>query len=127
MAVHPNIAVLDRFYELFTGGEIADLLMADAFVHVGGDNALSGMHQGRQAAVECLNKYRSAATDGIELDIHDLLTNDDHGLAIVRVTARRDHETYDEWETHVFELVDGAIAGVFVYWNDPGPADEFFA
>ena len=123
---HPNIAVLARFYELFADGEISPLLTEDAFVHVGGGNALSGMHQGRRAAVECLGKYRANAADGIETEIHDILANDHHGLAIVRVGARRHDVTYDEWETHVFELVDGSIAGIFVYWNDPGPADEFF-
>jgi hypothetical protein len=59
--------------------------------------------------------------------MHDILANDDHGMAIVNVIARRGDATYDEWETHVFEIVDGEVAGIFIYWNDPAPADAFFA
>lgn len=126
MTSHPNEAVLARFYEQFPGGDLAPLITEDAFALIGGSNALSGHHQGRRDTVASLAAYRAAAPDGIELDIHDILANDDHGLAIVRVTARQGDAIYDEWETHVFELDNGAIAGIFVYWNDPTPADAFF-
>ena len=127
MTAHSNEAVLARFYELFADGKADELLADDAFAHIGGANALSGLHRGKEATASVLARVRATAPDGIELDIHDILANDDHGMAIVRVTAHRGASIYDEWETHVFELTDGAVAGIFIYWNDPGPADVFFA
>jgi hypothetical protein len=61
------------------------------------------------------------------LDVHEVLANDHHGLAIVKVTARRGDAHYEEWETHVHELSDGSSAGVFLYWNDIGPAEAYFS
>jgi ketosteroid isomerase-like protein len=126
-AVHPNIAVLAGFYEGFLEDDLAELLAEEAFAIVGGANTLSGTHRGRVAVLALIAAYRGAAADGLDLDVHDILANDDHGMAIVRVVGRRGNATYDEYETHVFEMVDGRIAGLFVYWNDPAPADAFFA
>ena len=126
VAVHPNVEVLAGFYEAFPADDLSELFAEDAFALVGGANALSGTHRDRLAVLGLIKAYRRAAADGLELDVHDILANDDHGMAIVRVEAKRGNSTYDEYETHVFEIVDGLIAGIFVYWNDPAPADAFF-
>ena len=123
---HPNEAMLRAFYEAFPSGDVGSLLAKDVFALVTADHSLSGTHRGRDEFVSVVSGYRSMAPDGLELDLHDVLANDAHGMAIVRVTARRGDDTYDEWETHVFEIEEGAIAGLFVYWNDPAPANAFF-
>lgn len=126
MATHPNIDLLARFYEMLAGGDVSELIAEDAFAFAGGSNDLSGTHRGRDAVVRRLARYRAASPDRFEVDIHDILANDDHGMAIVRIVAERGHVSYDEHETHVFELVEGTIAGIFIYWNDPAPADAFY-
>ena len=126
MVAHPNIDLLARFYEMLAAGDASELIAEDAFAFAGTSNALSGTHRGRDAVVDWLARYRAAAPDRFELDIHDILANDDHGMAIVRVVAERGDASYDEYETHVFELVKGTIAGIFIYWNDPAPADDFY-
>jgi len=125
--MHPNIDMLAGFYEAFPEDDLSGLFSEDTFALVGGSNSLSGTHRGRQAVLGVIESYRKAAADGMELDVHDILANDDHGMAIVRVSASRGDAAYDEYETHVFEIVDGLIAGIFVYWNDPAPADLFFS
>ncbi len=125
---HPHVELLRSAYEAFAGGDmdsLGDLLAHDAFALVGGRNLLSGMHRG---APEVLGLFRTMLelSDVLELDIHDILANDDHGMAIVNVKAARGDLRYEQFETHVFELAESKIEGLFVYWNDPAPADQFF-
>ncbi len=115
------------FYEGSPKDDLSELVDEDAFALIGGNNALSGTHRGKNGVLAAIDSYRRAAADGLELEMHDILANDDHGMAIVRISASRGDTTYDEYETHVFEIVDGLIAGIFVYWNDPAPADLFFS
>ncbi len=122
-----NVALLNSFYAAYEdhdSGRLADLLTEDAFVLF--TAGPSEHHRGREAVVAAFTEIWMQAPDTFDLDIHDILANDHYGLVIVKVTARRGDHQYSEWETHVHELSDGLSAGIFVYWNDPEPANEFF-
>jgi hypothetical protein len=126
---HDNAEMLGRFYSAYEGRDwptMEPLLTEDAFVLVTGSGSLGGTHRGRDRVAAFLEAVWDQAPDGFELDIHDVLANDHHGLVIVEVSARRGDAEYREWETHVHELSDGQSAGFFIYWNDTTPAESFF-
>jgi len=125
---HDNVEMLRRFYAAYEGRDrsaLETLLTDDAFAHVTG-GGLAGIYRGRKQAIGFFAAVWDRAPDGFKLALHDVLANDHHGLAIVRVTARRGDDRYSEWETHVHELTNGSSAGLFIYWNDTAPADAYF-
>lgn len=127
---HANEEMLTGFYAAYAGRDaeaIAGYLTEDAFVLIPGTGPLGGVYRGRTDAVGFFSTVWEQGPDGFDLDLHEVLANDHHGLVIVKVTARRGDARYDEWETHVHELSDGSSAGVFVYWNDIGPAEAYFS
>jgi len=114
-------------YEAQDAAAMASLLTDDAFVLLPGNRGLAGTHRGRDESVGFFSMVWAQAPDGFELDIHEVLANEHHGLVIVRVTAKRGADRYEEWETHVHELNDGSSAGVFIYLNDCTPAELYFS
>ena len=127
---HPNIVLIKSLYEVLEQRDMEAIgrrFVAEPFAHVGGNNALSGMRRGISQVLSLYETMLEWATNELTLHIHDILANDHHGLAILRVRCRRDGLTYDEYETHVYELEEDKIAGLFVYWNDPAPADRYFS
>ncbi len=89
MADHPNVDLARRGYKAFGEGDMAtltELIAEDAVWHVGGNNALSGDHKGRENIFALFAK--SQMTEGtMSIEIHDILANDDHTVVLATVAA----------------------------------------
>lgn len=130
MAEHPGIEVFKQVYEAFTTGDmdrLAELIAPDVVWHVPGTNLISGEYTSREAIFGCFNKIFELSKGTYRPEIHDILANDDHTVALLHATARHGEKTLDQDYAFIFHVRDGQIAETWEAWTE-GPAwNEFWS
>ena len=126
---HPNEDLVRRGYAAFSSADMATLdeLFSDDIVwHAPGRNQLSGDFVGKQAVFATFAKVAELSGGTFALEIHDVLANDTHAVALVRVTGEREGRRLDDNSVQVFHIADGKVTE---QWLNPGDAyanDEFW-
>ena len=130
MADHPNLEAAQTAYAAFGAGDMATLsdLFADDIVwHSAGDNILSGDYVGKDAVFGLFAQLVQETGGSFKNDIHDILANDDHGVALVSSTANRGGKTLDSRAVHVFHMDNGKLVEFWNFPEDPAQVDEFWS
>lgn len=87
-----------------------DSLAEDAVWHVGGTHRLSGDYRGRDAILGYFDTVRRETEDSMRLEPVELIANDRHGAAFLRVTATRQGRQLDTVVADAFRFdEDGRI------------------
>jgi uncharacterized protein len=126
---HPNEDRIRKGYEAFSKGNLPALdefFAEDILWHVGGRNPFSGDYKGRQEVYGFFAKLIEASGGTFKLDVHDILANDHHGVAMVYSQAQREGKTLADNTIHVFELEDGMVKEFWGYPSDMYTADDFW-
>jgi ketosteroid isomerase-like protein len=87
--MHPNEDLLRREYDAFARDDVAsfDGIFADDIVdHVPGHNPFSGDYRGKEAVFEL---FRQDRRDSFRSEIHDILADDRHAVALTVVQGAR--------------------------------------
>lgn len=124
-----NLSVLRDGYQAFASGNMARLgeLLADDIVwHTPGDNAMSGDYRGKDAVLALFGRLSEETGGTFRADVHDLLANDDHGVGLVTVTARRGDRSLTVNDVNVFHLRDGKVTECWIASTDQQAEDEFW-
>lgn len=130
MAEHPNGSLIRRGYEAFTKGDVltlAELFAADTVWHQPGSNPLSGDHQGRDAVLAFLGNLAGLSGGTYKVELHDLLANDDHVVALSRETASRQGKRLDSLSVQVYHVKQGKIVESWSFVQDDPAYDEFWS
>ena len=130
MSDHPNLEAARTGYAAFAAGDMATVgpLLADDVVwHVGGDNPLSGDYTGREEVLGFFGRLMQETDGTFENEIHDMLANDEHGVAIVEARARRNGKSIDDRSVHVFHMSDGQITEFWNISSDQDAWDDFYS
>ncbi len=118
MADHPNAQKLRDTYAAFSSGEIDTVMeqWAPGIVwHVSGSSPLSGDYKGQDEIVGFFGKILELSGGSFQIEVHDVLANDTHAVALVHETGTRDGKSLDMDAAHVFHM------------NDEGKTTEFWA
>ncbi|MDX1619643.1 MAG: nuclear transport factor 2 family protein [Nitriliruptorales bacterium] len=126
---HENEQLIRRGYEAFANGdmETLDEIFADDITwHSPGDNPLAGDFEGKQEVLGVLGKI-GEITDSFSQEIHDVLANDDHAVALVKNRATRGGETFESTAVHVYHVENGQVTSFWNHTYDQAKADAFFS
>lgn len=126
---HPNEDLLRKGYEAFSAGNIQaldDVFAEDILWHVGGRSSLAGDYKGRQEVYGFFGKLAEGTGGTLRLEIHDVLANDHHGVALVHSSGQREGKMLDDNALHVFELEGGKVKEFWGYPGDQYTVDEFW-
>ena len=126
---HPNADLVREGFEAFAAGDVAtlDRLIADdATWHSSGRNPLAGDFVGKAAILESFARVRTQ-TDSFKQDIHAIVADDDHVVALVNATTTRGGKTLEQQQALVFHVADGKATEVWVFPADQYAVDEFWA
>src|SRR5437764_10887147 len=96
--VHPNEQVIRQGFDAFSRGDVdaAKPLMADDVVwHFAGRNPYSGDYAGKDAVQEVFGRRRKETGGSLSFEVHDVLANDDHAVALVSNRAERDGQSLE--------------------------------
>ena len=129
MADHPNVELLRTGYAAYETGdmEVLTKLFADDILwHVAGRSELSGDYKGREQVFGFFGKIMELSGGTSKLEVHDILANGEHGVALVTGTATRNGMTFTGQDVHTFHIRDGQVVE---FWDSPVDqyaSDEFF-
>ena len=87
---HPNARAYRRAADAFRAGDaeaLRDLIDDDVVWHVPGRNPLAGEIVGRDSLFEWFRRLRKATDGTFGLREHDVLGNDEHVVALSRMSA----------------------------------------
>ncbi len=123
MPEHPNAAIVRTLYGTTGGPEaVRHLFHEDVVWHLPGRHPMSGEHRGRDAVLVAMRYF-----DGIQLEVHGVLADDEHAVALLRATGSRKDREYDALEVDVFHLRAGRIAEFWSFSQDQRLTDEFWS
>lgn len=130
MDEHPDIQVFKRVHSAFARGDLgalSELFAQDVVWHTPGHNPLSGTYQGRDATFESFAREAELCDDTYGVDVHDVLANDRHTVALLRATARRGDREFGQDYVLVFHIRNGKVAEAWEAWTDQSAVDEFWS
>ncbi len=130
MADPPNATLLRNGYEAFGKGDMAtltDLFSEDIVWHFPGNNQLSGVHRGRDAVFAIFAKTTQLSGGTFKIELHDVLANDQHAVALTHATASRQGKTYDSLDADVYHVSGGKVTEWWSFAEDQRLADEFWS
>lgn len=103
-----NVERIRHGYDAFSKGDLEalrELLSPDIVWHAGGENALTGDYKGIDEVFGFFGKLFEITGGTMQQEVHDVLANDEHGVAITRVRASRpDGRAMDMNQVGVFHI-----------------------
>src|SRR5205807_7657374 len=129
MAEHPNVALLRKGYEAFVKGDMDTLngLFTDDIIwHEGGRGPLAGDYKGKEQVFGLLGKLFELSEGTIKVEVHDILANDEHAVALVTISASRKGRSFSGTSVDVFHVRDGKAAEFWDNVTDRYGLDEVY-
>ncbi len=125
MADHPNAAIARRALEAFNSGDmqaLADGLDDNVIWHeIGNPNPVMG-----KAALAARMTGSEAPDYLITGELHDVVANDDHTIALVTAHATRGGKTFDYRVAEIYHMRDGKITERWAFSDDTAAITDFF-
>ena len=115
---HPNEDVIRSYVLAFAQGDLdsAKRYLADDIVyHVGGRHSLAGDYRGKANTIAFF-RQRSLKTGGtFRIEPHDLLANDNHGVALSTAHAERNGVGYTWNVITVYHVGNGQVTECWIH------------
>ncbi|HET9848772.1 MAG TPA: nuclear transport factor 2 family protein [Candidatus Dormibacteraeota bacterium] len=108
LSLDQKIQVVRDSFDAFKRGDINALSNAfsdDVVWHGRGSTKYGGDFKGKQAVLGMIGQYPQDFQD-IKQDVHDILGNDKHVIALVNTTSKRQGKTIDDQNVFVFHIND---------------------
>jgi uncharacterized protein len=127
---HPNADVFKRVYDAFTSADmdrLATLIAPDVVWHVPGNNLISGEYTSRDAIFGCFSKIFELSEGSYRPELHDILANDQHTVALLHAAARRGGKTLDQDHAFVAHVHGGQITELWEAWTEGQAWNDFWS
>jgi hypothetical protein len=124
MSEHPNAALIRSALDAMNSGDMQALAnaMSDDLVwhEIGATEPVHGK------AALAARFAEGGPNFEITAELHDVVANDDHAIAMVRATAKRDGKTFTYRTAEIFHIKDGKITERWAFSDDTGAINKFF-
>jgi len=128
---HPNRDRLQKFLDAYGAKDrdlIGEALAEEAVWHVGGTHRFSGDYQGREAILDYFERTVAETAESLRLEPVELMADDRHGAAFLRVTANRGEKRLDVTMAEAFRFQeDGRISEFWAHATDQAAIDAFWS
>ena len=108
LSLEQKIQVVRGAFDAFKRGDLkalSDVWTDDIVWHGSGSTKFGGDFKGKEAVTGMVVQYAQEFQD-IKLDLHDILANDKHVVALVNSSSKRGGKTYEDHVTYVFHMND---------------------
>ena len=127
---HPNVELTRRGYEAFANGDLAalsGLIAGDVTWHVSGAGPLSGTYHGQDEVFGFFGRLAEETGGTFRLDVHDVLANDEHAVALCTLSASRGNKSIEVPVANVSHIRDGKVTEFWGATADPQASIDFWA
>ncbi|HEY8201997.1 MAG TPA: nuclear transport factor 2 family protein [Actinomycetota bacterium] len=108
----------DRLFELFT---------EDVCFHVPGQGPLAGTYQGRSELTDLFQRIHELTDGTFRLEVQHVLADYEFAVALVLALGERQGESYEGQDVHVWRIVRGKFAELWIHPGDQYAADAFLS
>jgi uncharacterized protein len=128
---HLNEDVVREAFAAFAKDDI-DELRKHCFAenirwHVPGRSPLAGDYEGADQVVELFSRIRERSGDTFKAELHDVVANDKHTIALFTASAKRDGRQLEDSVAQINHICDGKITEVWSQFTDLYAVDEFWS
>ena len=130
MTEHPNVELTRRGYEAFAKGDLvalSELFADDVTWHVAGVGPLSGTYRGRDEVFGFFGRLAEETAGTFRLDVHDVLANDEHSVALCTLSASRRGKSVEVPVANVTHVRDGKVTEFWGATADPQASIDFWS
>jgi uncharacterized protein len=127
---HPNEELLRKGYEAFGTGDmdtLGEVFADDIRWHTPGDNQLSGDFTGKDQVFGNFAKIAELTGGNFGLDIHAVLADDEHAVALVVAKGEREGKKIEDPQVHVFHVKGGKVTEFWGHPTDQRAVDDFWS
>ena len=117
MTEHPNVELTRRGYDAFATADLAalsELIADDVTWHAQGVGPLSGTYQGRDEVFNFFARLAEETGGTFRLDVHDVLANDEHAVALCTLSASRGNRSVEVPVVNVSHVRDGQVTEISI-------------
>jgi len=129
MGDHPNAVLFKKGYGAFMAGDmdtVRSLFAPDILWHVSGNNHFAGDYQGVDSVLTLFGQYFQETGGTFKVDVHDILANDIHGVAIATLSAQKDGKSLSDRYVQLVQMKDGLQTESWIYADNPDVIDDFW-
>ena len=127
MAEHPNAALIRQTYNAADAAALASFYAEDMAWHWPGSGPLCGDYKGRDAVLAVFGRIQELCGGTFRIEVHDVLANDEHGVALTRWTASRQGKHLNVLDADVYHIRDSKIVEFWSFAEDQGLVNEFWS
>jgi uncharacterized protein len=98
----------------------------DVVAHIGGRSKLAGDVKGKAELTARFGEFMAAMGDNPEMETHDVLANDEHGVVIQSFRGTKQGRTQEFRGVGIFNLTGGKVTEAWFIDEDPYNADTFY-
>jgi len=131
MSEHPNATLVRSTFEAFRNADVAtiqSMLPAHAVWHFPGRGGqLAGTHRGRDAIFAFLVNVQALTDHTFHLDLHDVIANDRHAIALFTGHGTRNGKTLENPTCLRMRIENSQIVEMWEFVWDLYHVDDFWA
>jgi uncharacterized protein len=128
---HPNEDLVREGYAAFGRGDL-EMLQNRFFAagirwHFPGRSPFGGDYTGIGEVMTWLGRSFEASGGTVRIQLHDVIGNDEHVVALTTVRAEREGRNLEDNTVQVFHIHDGKATEVWTHPADLYATDEFWS
>lgn len=131
MAEHPNVVLVRRAMEAMNETDMSKADQAMAIVDAFMADDIVWHEIGRAEPRRGKDELRATMTEAgdvtIKYEVHDVVGNDDHTIALGTATATRNGKTFEYRTAEIFHIRDGKAVERWAFSDDTAAIVAFFA
>jgi uncharacterized protein len=128
---HPNEDLVREGYAAFGRGDLAALsgtFFAEGIRwHFPGRSPFGGDYEGLDQVLGWLGRSFEASGGTISVELHDVIGNDEHVVALSTLRAQREGRSIQDEQVQVFHVSGGKATEVWTHPRDLYATDEFWS
>ncbi len=128
---HANVDIVREGYEAFAKGDLDALrdrfFAPDITWHYSGRSQLGGRYSGVELVMEWLGRSFDLSGGTLTVEVHDVVGNDEHVVALVIVRASRNGKQLVDQSVQVYHMREGRAVEVWTLPGDQYTSDDFWS
>lgn len=125
-----NTKTIQRTYEAFSRGDMADLIehwTSDIVWHATGDHQLARTYETPEAILGFFGQIFELTDRTFQVSLEHCLADEAIGYALHTARGERDGRSYEWSEVLVMRFQDGKVAEIWSHMHGERPANELLA